>query len=515
MSDSCRQLLIPDVIGERCKKREQPCPGYRNPKDRKFVRMDKTNPVLLTSGPSPTSRPSPEASASRQQVPESFVLASQNFRAPIVPPQQNLCDQAVCFFFHQYIIASSDGGNPGFLDFLPDLYERSKPDDALAQAVKAISYIALSGKSSVKVLFARGHEHYRTTLQRITQMLQSPEDTVQDSLIVAIMLVVLFENVTRESPAVMMSHAKGLHTLLLHRGVGQVSSSHGWAIFRHVNSHTQVRNIELSEHPSPETVQWLQKRDMSSPVAGSITVKYRIAQVRATATEALSLPHHTTDIDANLLEILQQAREVDAEVAGWAEDLPRSCRYHAWRLDTNGVAEQTADLPDKNIEAADAPPGLARNSAQHILTYADVWFASLWHGHRTSRLMLNETIIRIARRLNLPAAARDAITVMQQMCSDTCASISFSLGDIQVRTDEAGREFLEMNIDSRTKKGAGAGAYFVVWSLRHIVSCESATEAQVQTASEALVRIGAQFGIRQAFTLANRQYQCHPGAMIR
>jgi hypothetical protein len=129
--------------------------------------------------------------------------------------------------------------------------------------------------------------------------------------------------------------------------------------------------------------------------------------------------------------------------------------------------------------------------------------------------MLNETIIRIARRLNLPAAARGAITVMQQICSDTCASIPFSLGDIQVRTDEVGREILEMNIDSRTKEGAGAGAYFVVWSLRHVVSCEFASEAQVQTASEALVRIGAQFGIRQAFMLASRQYQCHSNAVIR
>jgi hypothetical protein len=479
------------------------------------VRINETRSALSTSGPSTSSRLSPEASGSRQHEPESSISGSQNFGAPIVPPQQNFCDQAVCFFFHQYVIASSDGGNPGFLDFLPDLYGRSKADDALAQAVKAISYITLSGKSSVKVLFARGHEHYRNTLQRITQMLESPEDIAQDSLIVAIMLVVLFEYVTHERPAIMMSHAKGLHTLLLHRGVGQFSRSQGWAIFRHVNSHTQIRNIELSEHPSPETVQWLQGLDMASPAAGSISEKYRIAQVRATATEALSLSLNTTEIDAKVLETLQQAREVDAEIARWAEDLPRSCQYHIWRLNANGVAEQTTDLPDRNTEAAEAPPGLAKNSAQHILTYADVWFASIWHGHRTSRLMLNETIIRIARRLNLPAAARGAITVMQQICSDTCASIPFSLGDIQVRTDEVGREILEMNIDSRTKEGAGAGAYFVVWSLRHVVSCEFASEAQVQTASEALVRIGAQFGIRQAFMLASRQYQCHSNAVIR
>ncbi|KAI1623283.1 hypothetical protein EDD37DRAFT_464370 [Exophiala viscosa] len=496
---------------ERCKKREQPCPGYRDPEERKSMQRRRTRSAVSTSGPSTSSSAAPEASGARHHQPASSVSRSQSLGTPAVPPQQNFCDQAVCFFFHQYIIASTDGGNPGFLDFLPELYERTSADDALSQAVKAVSYITLSGQSSVKILSDKGHEHYRTTLQRITQMLQTPEGAAQDSLIVAIMLVVLFENVTYEKPAVMMSHAKGLHTLLLHRGVGQFTSPQSRAIFRHVNSHTQVRNIELSQYPSPETEQWLQGLDMSSPTAGSISEKYRIASIRAAAKEALSHPHNTRDIEARLLEILEQARELDADVARWARDLPPSCRYNVWRLDANGDAGQVMEVPGSST----ALPGLMEDSSQHILIYADVWFASLWAGHRTSRLMLNETIIRIARRLNLTYAQQDAITVIQEMCTETCASIPFSLGDVQVRTDGMGREVLEMNIDSRTKKGAGAGAYFVVWSLRHVVSCEFATEAQIQSASEALVRIGAQYGIKQALTLANRQYQCHPGATSR
>jgi hypothetical protein len=148
-------------------------------------------------------------------------------------------------------------------------------------------------------------------------------------------------------------------------------------------------------------------------------------------------------------------------------------------------------------------------SVQHIFTYTDVWFASLWAGHRTSRLMLNETMITLARRLNIPAVAERAIIVMQQMLSAS-ASIAFLLGDVQVRTDRSGHEFLDMGIDSRVRQGGGAGAYFLVWSLRHVVSCEFASETQIKTASEALVRIGAQFGVKQAFTLANQQYLCHP-----
>jgi hypothetical protein len=124
--------------------------------------------------------------------------------------------------------------------------------------------------------------------------------------------------------------------------------------------------------------------------------------------------------------------------------------------------------------------------------------------------MLNETMITLARRLNIPAVAERAVIVMQRMLSATCASIVFSLGDVQVRTDRSGPEFLDMGIDSRVRQGGGAGACFIVWSLRHAVICEFASEKQIKSASEALARIGAQFGVKQAFTLANRQYLCHP-----
>jgi hypothetical protein len=149
-------------------------------------------------------------------------------------------------------------------------------------------------------------------------------------------------------------------------------------------------------------------------------------------------------------------------------------------------------------------------SVQYILTYTDVRFAPLWAGHRTSCLMLNETMITLARGLNIPAVAKRAIIVMQQMLSATCASIAFSLGDVQVRTDRSGHEFLDMGIDSHVRQGGGAGEYLIVWSMRHVVRCEFASETHIKTASEALVRIGAQFGVKQAFTFANRQYQWHP-----
>ena len=274
-------------------------------------------------------------------------------------------------------------------------------------------------------------------------------------------------------------------------------------------SDKQIRNIEMSRHPSPETIPWLQGLDMSNPAAGSIWQKFRISQVRASANDLLSLASSVSDFEARLLEILQEAQDVDNEVALWAANLPLPCRQQTWKLDATGHAESIDNLPDTIGEARNLhsePPDV---STQYILTYADIWYASLWHGHRTSRLMLNETIIRLARRLDLPSITQNATSTIQQMVSETCASIAFSLSDVQVRTDESGYRRLDLNIDSRIEQGGGAGAYFVVWSLRHVVICEFASDTQIQTASETLVRIGAQFGSKQAFTLANGEYQCH------
>lgn len=78
---------------------------------------------------------------------------------------------------------------------------------------------------------------------------------------------------------------------------------------------------------------------------------------------------------------------------------------------------------------------------------------------------------------------QDAINVILQMLQETCASITILLGDVEVYTNESGHESLRVNIDSSIKRGGGAGACFVIWTLRHVVSCEFANDGQRQGAS--------------------------------
>jgi hypothetical protein len=142
---------------------------------------------LGTNDPSASSLASSETSTAEQPEDPSSSCA------PTPLPRQNFGDQAVAFFFHQYIVGASENRCAGFREFFPELYNLDRPNEALAHSIKAISYISLSAESSVKVLAAGDHEHYRISLPKISHMLQSAEETAQDSLIVVIMLVVLFE----------------------------------------------------------------------------------------------------------------------------------------------------------------------------------------------------------------------------------------------------------------------------------------------------------------------------------
>lgn len=185
--------------------------------------------ALSTRNTSVSSRPSSEASLSIRTDRENI--------SPTPPLHPNLGDQAVCLFFRQYVLPDIDGSSPGWLEYVPELFAQSNPEDALAHSVKAISYVSLSSRSSIKALAAKGHAHYRTTLKRVSRMLESPEETLQDSLIVAIMLLVLFENHTCKEPAIMMNHARGLHSVLLHRGPDQLKTPRGYTMFRQVLPH--------------------------------------------------------------------------------------------------------------------------------------------------------------------------------------------------------------------------------------------------------------------------------------
>lgn len=98
-----------------------------------------------------------------------------------------------CFFFHRYTIQNSHNGSLGWLGFLPELYQQSEDNSALAYATRAASFASFSCASPVKHLAVRGHQSYGLALKMVNASLGEPDEVMKDSLIVAILLLAIFE----------------------------------------------------------------------------------------------------------------------------------------------------------------------------------------------------------------------------------------------------------------------------------------------------------------------------------
>lgn len=204
---------------DRCLRRDQTCGGYRDPKDVKFVHATgkpKAKTSLSASElPSPTppidysdddgvsdietlqvSRRTRSRTRSRIRpavLEEGDAFDTSPFPLLGQPGVQDWEEQATCFFYHRYTLSSSYNDNPGWLDFLPDLFQQSEPESALAHSTRAISFASLSSASLVKNLSTRGHRSYGLALKTLNASLREPSEVLQDSLIVAILLLALYE----------------------------------------------------------------------------------------------------------------------------------------------------------------------------------------------------------------------------------------------------------------------------------------------------------------------------------
>lgn len=146
-----------------------------------------------------------------------------------------------------------------------------------------------------------------------------------------------------------------------------------------------------------------------------------------------------------------------------------------------------------------------------LITYKYIAHAVIWNYYRAARVMLQQLLINLTRTLlaivktnqNLgqPTSSESALdesslhAVIQEMTTDVCRSIPFSLADV----DTLGRP-----VDPMDGKQAlrAAQAYGLLWPFWYILSCGMPTEAQFNQILAVLWRIGSKLGIKLALILA-------------
>lgn len=102
--------------------------------------------------------------------------------------------QAVCLFFHDYVIKSSEATTDfGHLQILPDLWDKEDSTPALKEAVSATALMSLGHRSSLGHLVVQARQRYGMALRLIASALSNYEEIQKDSTLAAILCAGLYE----------------------------------------------------------------------------------------------------------------------------------------------------------------------------------------------------------------------------------------------------------------------------------------------------------------------------------
>jgi hypothetical protein len=172
------------------------------------------------------------------------------------------------------------------------------------------------------------------------------------------------------------------------------------------------------------------------------------------------------------------------------------------------LSQWTLHLPDRWLPLVVYSP-----QGEPLLTYNRISNAVIWGYYRAVRVMLQQLLLNLNRTLTsitqknqqpggdpIPVESKLDETslraVIQEMTTDTCRSLPFSLSDV----DNFGRP-TKPNDNSRPIRAAQA--YGLLWPLWYILSCGMPTSSQVQQIRTVLARVGSSLGIKLALILAS------------
>jgi hypothetical protein len=173
------------------------------------------------------------------------------FRLAVTPE-----DQALHFFFHHYVVQES-GRTPTHPDCHGIIYKRATGPGYLANLINAVGLIGLAYMRNAPPLIHAASQPFSRALRGICAALVDPSEASSDQMLVAVMLLALYEvslvshagqvthnnnpeqTVTFNSNANLSSwsrHVDGALALIQLRGVGQLRNRIGRSIFLHLRT---------------------------------------------------------------------------------------------------------------------------------------------------------------------------------------------------------------------------------------------------------------------------------------
>ncbi|KNG88057.1 hypothetical protein ANOM_004101 [Aspergillus nomiae NRRL 13137] len=288
---------------------------------------------------------------------------------------------------------------------------------AILTLISAVGLVSLAYLRNAPTLTQAARQTYSWALRDVRAALADPAEAASDQMLVAVMLLVLYETVTSNSSNSLSPwdrHADGALALVQLRGVGQLRNRIGRNIFLNLRTEVLINCLQrgvrvpitlinwMSEARHFETAEEAPAGNLADLIVNACAV---LASVKEEATDKADLSHYMSTL-----------LSIDQDFKCWIESLPTDYQYN------------TLTIPNDSGEIY-----LGRYD-----TYSGVEMVHIWNLQRCARITLHQALVDLLLihfdmgfSPSTPSPSRDLLstsnTVIRESSSDICHSVPYIL----------------------------------------------------------------------------------------
>lgn len=132
------------------------------------------------------------ASPNAQESPSKFTTGNFIPKVPLLNLGTSAEDQAMCFFFQNYVFDNQDFKNGNF-QYLSSIYATEEFRPALTDCIAALGMAGLANFWKASNIMSKAHTKYNSAIRSVSTMLADLETAKSDQTLVAVMLLGLYE----------------------------------------------------------------------------------------------------------------------------------------------------------------------------------------------------------------------------------------------------------------------------------------------------------------------------------
>ncbi|KAJ9496915.1 hypothetical protein H2202_007692 [Exophiala xenobiotica] len=416
-----------------CKKRKQPCPGYRDLFD--TLHKDETHMHTHTAAHNnkkAISRKNPRVEIPEDLdididdliLPELSTSASTSSSTPqsgnaliLIEPSRNAEADCLAYFFANYVNIPRDPSTNIFIEHILPLYLNAPLDSALTQAANAvaINVTQMWMSRNIDSYLARGT--YAKAVSLLKCALEDPTESKSDHTLAAVFLLDFYDSLNKRFVGFIDNgtHQQGAVALLRHRGGENFKTPTSQRLFtalrsRHISFSMQTgQKVMLSEDLLTEDTAILPSAKLD--LINAELTDLHVAAAEGPEAMGMSPVEYYQSISKRALVIAQKLDD-------WRNSLPRS-----W---------QPVPIPASELHPSIRAAGVYGDTVD---VYSSLTVSHVNNASRSSHVGALRLIALCHRELKAPGVEIDPllhsnlISRTQEIVDRFCASVPYHLGN--------------------------------------------------------------------------------------